>query len=116
MSVVLRILLIIFSLGTLVRMMKGIRRAKLQIENSIFWILFSILMIVIAIFPQLVYWAAGLVGIKSPANIVYLGIIFILVMKMFSQTLEISSLQYKVRELVEELALRDYEEKKEKQG
>jgi len=49
--------------------MKRVRRFKLQIENSIFWIIFSLLLILVAVFPDPMFWLAELLGIQSPANI-----------------------------------------------
>ena len=46
-----------------------------------------------------------LLGIQSPANMVFLLVIFILFIKTFNLTLEISRLQYKMQELVQKIAL-----------
>lgn len=114
MTLVLRILLIIASIITLLSMMRKIRKSKLQIEYAIFWVCFLSLVIIIAIFPEIVYFIARIIGIRSPVNIVFLIIIFVLILKVFNQTLEISQLEYKIQEIVQEMALKENENKTEK--
>lgn len=105
MSVGVRSILILFSVLTIVFIIKKIRQSKLQIEYSLFWIGFSIFLILISVFPQIVYWFTDLIGIQSPVNFVFLVIIFILIMKNFMMTIELSQLENKVKELVQELVV-----------
>lgn len=112
MSGVLRALLICISVITLIIMMKRIRRSKLQIEYAIFWVIFLGILIVLAVFPQIVYFLANLIGIQSPVNMVFLVIIFILMLKCFFLTIEVSQLEYKTQELVQKIALQDFEKEK----
>lgn len=109
MSVGVRSILILFSVLTIVFIIKKIRQSKLQIEYSLFWIGFSIFLILISVFPQIVYWFTDLIGIQSPVNFVFLVIIFILIMKNFMMTIELSQLENKVKELVQELVVRNKE-------
>ncbi len=105
MSIVLRILLILFSFITMISMIKKIRSSKVQIEYSIFWILFSVGIIVIAVFPQIVTELAELIGVQSPVNMIFLIIIFILIVRLFQLTVQISQLEYKLKELVQKIAI-----------
>ncbi len=52
MTMTLRIALVLVSLGTFSLMMRKIRQSKLQIESAIFWIVFSIVLVVFSIFPS----------------------------------------------------------------
>ena len=113
MSIYLRIILVAISMLSMLNILKRVRRFKLQIEYSIFWIIFSLLLILIAVFPQSMFGLAKLMGIQSPANMVFLFVIFVLLFKLFNMTLEISQLQYKLQELVQKIAL-DEKEKKDK--
>ena len=112
MSVGLRVILILFSVLTMLFIVKRIRQSKLQIEYALFWIGFSIFLIIISVFPQIVYWFTDLIGIQSPVNFVFLVIIFILIMKNFMMTIELSQLENKIKELLQELALRNRGEEK----
>ena len=110
MSVALRILLIVVSVMNTLNILRRIRKSKLQIEYSIFWLLFSMVLIVISVFPQIVIKLAQLIGFQSPANMVFLLVIFALMFKSFQSTLEISQLQYKIEELKQKIALEEHKE------
>lgn len=86
-------------------MLKKIRNSKLQIEYSLFWIAFCTLLIVMSLFPDLVTFFTHLLGIQTPVNMVYLAIIFILIIKLFSVTIKLSELENKVKELTQNIAI-----------
>lgn len=105
MSIALRSVLFVASILMLVYMIRKVRKSKVQIEKTVFWIGFGLFIIIISIFPKIMYWCSDLLGIQSPVNFVWITMIFILLVKQFMMTLEISQLETKVRELVEEIAL-----------
>lgn len=106
MSVQLRAALIIGAVLTMLAMLRQIRKKKVQIDSTIFWIVFSFILVLMAVFPNIVSWFARLLGIISPANLVMAGIILILIIKMFLMTLEISEMKTKLRELAQNTALK----------
>ena len=110
MSISLRVLLIIVSVMNTLNILRRIRKSKLQIDYSIFWLVFSMILIVIAVFPQIVIKLAQIIGFQSPANMVFLLVIFALMFKSFQSTLEISQLQYKIEELTQKIALEEHKE------
>lgn len=116
MSIMLRILLISMSVLSLVYVVWRIRNSKMQIEYALFWIVLAALMIVMSVFPQIVYWITIKMGMISAANVVYLFIIAILLLKVFMMTIELSSLENKVRELVQQLGIDEKERADEKRA
>lgn len=110
MTTVLRVLLILVSLATFVGIIKKVRNAKVQIETSLFWIIFSGLLLVISIFPQIVGFATDILGMYAASNCVFLFVIFILIVHQFSTSIKISQLEQKINSLTQELALRELEE------
>lgn len=114
MSIGLRILLVLFSALTLLYMIKKIRNSKLQIEYSIFWIIFSLLLLLMSLFPSVVIFLANLLGIQSTVNFVFLCIIFILMLKIFMMTIELSQLENKVKELTQKISIETSLKDKEK--
>lgn len=101
----MRFLLFVGALGTLSYIMKKIRKNRVEIDYSIFWILFSGVLVVVSIFPGIITWAADLMGFISPANMVFLLVIFLLVLKLFSVTIKLSLLENKIKTLVQHIAL-----------
>ena len=109
MPIVLRVILIASSLAMLAFVIRKVKKSKMQIEYTVFWVLFGVLLLFISLVPQIVYFFDILIGIQSPTNLVLAFIIFILVIKQFLMTIEISQLEVKIKELVEEIALKDKE-------
>lgn len=107
MSIMLRVFLIVMSVLSLFYIIWRIRYSKMQIEYTLFWIVLSILMVVLAVFPQIVYWITSKMGMISPANVVYLFIIAVLLLKSFMMTIEISNLENKVKDLVQQIAINE---------
>lgn len=107
MSWVLRVVLILASLGTTFLMIKRIRQSKLQIEDSIFWIVFSLLLIILSVFPGLADLLANALGIYSTVNFVFLFFIFILLIKQFLLTIKLSQMETKMRGLAQKLAIEE---------
>lgn len=103
----LRVLLLIFAVGTAAIIISSIRRNSMQIGHSIYWLCFSGILIVLALFPQLAIWVSGLLGFESPANFVYLAFIFMLIVKVFSLTVKISAMDAKITSLTQDIALRE---------
>lgn len=112
MPIVLRIVLIISSVIMFCYMIRKVKKNKVQIEHTVFWIVIGVCLIILSVVPQIVYFFADLLQIQSPANLILSFIIFLLIIKQFLMTIEISQLEAKVRELVEELALQNKEEEK----
>ncbi|GFI09955.1 MAG: DUF2304 domain-containing protein [Lachnospiraceae bacterium] len=113
MTPVFRILLIVVSLFTTYYILKRIRQSKLQIEYAIFWILFSGVLIVFSLFPWLVSMFTRMIGMQLPVNFIFLLFIFVLMVKLFFMTIELSSLENKVKDLTQELALEEKEHRDE---
>ncbi len=113
MTPLFRVVLILVSVGTLTTVLKRIQKAKLAIEDSIFWILLALMFVVFALFPVVPDTLAALLGIYSTANFLFLFMIFVLLMRMFFMSMRISLLENKLRKLVQELALREKAERDE---
>ena len=114
MSPILRILLIAGALLTALYLVHLIRKKRLQIDYAIFWMLFSMLLLLIAVFPQIITWLAGSLGFISPANLVFLMIIFLLVLLVFSISLKISKLDQQVASITQNLSIMDLLAEQEK--
>lgn len=114
MSIAFRLILIIASIVTFVYMVRKIRESKLQIEYALFWVVFSGVVVILGIFPQIAIGLSELLGLQSPANLVFLFIIFVLLVRLFQMTLEISKLEDKIRSLIQHEAIREHEEDKER--
>ena len=109
MTMMLRLVLIAGFLLTTAQIIRKIRQSKAQIEDSVFWVFVSAVLILFSIFPGAADLLSGLVGTYSTSNFIFLFIIFLLMVKVFSLTLRVSQLEAKQRELIQRIALKDKE-------
>ena len=109
MTWVFRIILIVASLVTTYYILKRIRQSKLQIEYAIFWLIFAGILIIFSLFPNLIALFTNLVGMQLPVNFIFLFFIFVLMLKLFFTTIELSTLETKLKDLTQEIALMEKE-------
>lgn len=105
MSIVLRISLIVVSFLVVIFVLRKIRKTQLHIDDAIYWIVSAFLLLVISIFPQIAIFASSLMGIESPANFVFLFMIFVILIKLFNLAIDISIQKDRLNRLVQKLAL-----------
>lgn len=101
----MRIFLIAGSVIAFMFVVHFIRKSRVRIEDTMFWIIMCVALVVISVFPQIPFWFARLVRVESPANFVFLVMIAILLVNQFYMTLKISRLQIKITELVQRIAI-----------
>lgn len=107
MSVILRILLLTASIMTASYIARKLRKAQMQVDDATFWLLFSLILVIMSIFPELITGFADLIGVQSPVNFVFLVIIFLLFIRCFILSVRVPGLEEKVKNLVEESAVRE---------
>lgn len=105
MSVTLRIILIVVPVLTCAWILFQIRKSQVKIEDSVFWFLFSAVLVLMGVFPRLVTIGAELAGVQSSVNFIFLSIIFILIIKLFRMSVRISQLESKVQTFAQRYAL-----------
>lgn len=105
MSATLRIILIVVPVMTCLWILRRIRKAQVKIEDSVFWFLFSTVLVLMGVFPRLVIIGAEVAGVQSSVNFVFLSIIFILIIKLFRMSVRISQLESKVQMFAQRYAL-----------
>lgn len=114
MTLVLRILLLIGALFAMGIVINSVRKSKIRISDSVYWVVSAGILVLFALIPQLAYFFSGLFGFISPANFVLLLVIVMILIRLFHQSCAISKLTYKVEQLSSELALRDKDTRDEK--
>ncbi|HBU12007.1 MAG TPA: DUF2304 domain-containing protein [Clostridiales bacterium] len=113
--VVLRIVLIIASLLALIYVLRKIRQAKINIVDSIYWIVLAALFMLLSVFPGIAYFFSNLLGIQSPINFILLFIIAMLFLKVFLLSIRVSQQDEKIKRLAQRIALTEFEERKKKE-
>ena len=102
---VLRICLILGAFVTAGYVLRRVRQARVQIEDTIYWLALSAVLLLVALFPGIAYWVSDLLGFVSPINCVYFIIIFLLLARQFMLSIRVSQLDSRLRVLTERVAL-----------
>ena len=114
MSITLRVFLIIGSIITLFYIQKKVRKMSLEIDEASYWIILFVVLVVMSLYPQLVSGLAHFFGFKSGSNFVFLLIIFLLLIKTFSMSNKVSSVEKKLKDLIQDDAIKDNEDRENK--
>lgn len=109
MSIIFRVILLIVSIGTFCYIIRKIRKSQVQITDISFWIFLSLVLIIIALVPQIAIYMAKILQIATTVNFVFLTVIFLLLLQLFLLSIKVSKLENRLKELASEIALSDYE-------
>ena len=90
MSLTLQILLIIFTVLFFIILVKNVKKGKLRTDYALAWILCSIALIILSVFPQIAFFAA---------------IIFMLIILVYVLFNKVSMLEEKQKNLIQEVAI-----------
>ena len=103
----LRVFLLLGAVLLLVLVARKIKKSQFDTHDTFFWLGLSVLLIISAAFPQLVYVVAGVLGFQSASNFVFLAVIAILLWRLFRLQENVVTLRRKLTTLVQEIALKD---------
>lgn len=106
MNIKLQLVFVLASLGTVIFVIRQIRKYGLNIEDTVSWIIWALLLLILSIFPQLADLIAKCLGFMSTSNFILTLFIFFLYIVVFMQMIQISKLKEKQKELIQEISLR----------
>lgn len=84
-----------------------LRRRRLRERHAMWWLVAGVLALVIGVFPGTLVWAADLVGVEIPTNLIFFVSIGILFFVCLQHSAELTELESKTRTLAEHSALQD---------
>lgn len=105
MTVSLRIFLCIGAFLSFYVVLSNIRKSRMLISDCLVWFFLGFLAILLALFPGIMYFFSDVLGIESPANLIFLFLISILFFLSFKQAIRISELEIKNRDLVQNITI-----------
>lgn len=88
-----------------------LRRGRLRERHAVWWLGAGILALIAGLFPQTVVWAAGLLGIEVPVNLVFFISIAVVVIVCLQHSSELTLLEARTRVLAEHVALLELRER-----
>jgi hypothetical protein len=105
MPLVLRIAMIIITLIFLFIILKNIKRKKLNITFSLFWLIIGAVLIIATILPHFIETVSTMIGFEKPSNMIFCTAIFVAFYSIFSLTVIVSKEYKKNIVLIQELSL-----------
>ena len=95
------------ALATLAVVIEMLRRRRLRERHAIWWLIAGTLALIIGVFPQVLVWFSGLVGVAIPSNLIFFVSIAILFLVCIQHSSELTALESESRTLAETAALQD---------
>ncbi|MWC27300.1 DUF2304 domain-containing protein [Paenibacillus sp. MMS18-CY102] len=108
-SLKLQLILLVISILCFLVIINMIRKYKLELKYTLLWLLISLVMIILAVFPKLYTFISHAMGIELPVNALFLSTIFCAFVIIFYLTVTVSRSSTKIKELSQELGLLKYE-------
>ena len=99
------ILAAIAALITFIFVIDLLRRGVLREKYAVLWLFFSGAALLLAIFPAILVWLTGVLGVAEPVNLLFFVTIVLLVLVSVQLSYELSRQEARIRRLAEEVAL-----------
>lgn len=112
-TVKVRILMGAVLVVALILIVNMLRKRELELKYVLGWMGCDIILLIFAIFPQLMTGISNFLGIYSPVNMIFfLGFVFSLII-IFSLTVALSRVTARVRRLAQTIALLEHEKQEQ---
>ena len=105
MSISLRLGLVIVSLVIMIIVLSQLKKRRIPVKYSLVWMFSSLIILLIAIVPQLFIKIANLLGFVTMSNLVIAMFIFILLMICLTLTVIVSGQRKKITLLIQEVSM-----------
>lgn len=100
-----RIYFIVISLLCMLYIIHEIRKKRFSIKESFWWIIGSIVMILLSIFPYSIDYFAKIFGIEYPPSLLFIICIIFLIFMNFRNSKKIAEQQERIIDLAQNLAI-----------
>lgn len=112
MPTILRIELIILAVFFFVVVVKNVNKKNLQLKYSLIWVFAAIMLVIIAIMPELVYKVTKYIGIETPSNLIFFISLIWLIGMNLSLTVIVSKQSQRIKKIIQMVSLDNYEKNK----
>ena len=93
-----------------------LRRGALREKYAVLWLLLSGVALFFSIFPGALRWVSDILGVETPANLLFFVTIVLLILVSVQLSYELSRHEARLRRLAEEVALIDQELRRQKES
>lgn len=96
---------IIISIVCMIYVVFEVRKKKFSIKESFWWMIASLIMLILSIFPHSIDYIAKKIGVSYPPSLLFVFCIIFLIFMIFRNSKRISNQQEKIVELAQNLAI-----------
>lgn len=100
-----RLYFIIIALLPMIYIIHEVRKKRFSIKESFWWMVASVLMLILACFPYCINWIAAKAGVVYPPSLLFVLCIIFLILMNFRNSKRISEQQMKIIELAQKLSI-----------
>lgn len=90
---------------TLIVLFELLRRKHLREKYAVLWVVVAVFTLMVAAFPQTIFWLSAVVGVEVPANLLFFLASMLLLGISVHHSYELGRLEDRTRTLAEEVAL-----------
>lgn len=105
----MNILYIIIGVALFIYILSVVIKGTFDIYESIFWLVGTIIILILSIFPNLIIWMASLIGIEYAPSLLFLLVAVFLLFINFRNTKKIAKQKEKILSLAQDVAILKYE-------
>ncbi|KHL00637.1 DUF2304 domain-containing protein [Sinomonas humi] len=99
------VLAVLFVVAVLIFVIEMLRREKIREKYAVLWIVIGLATLILAVFPDLLIWAAHVVGVQIPSNLLFAIALILLMGVTLHLSREVSASEDEIRALAEEVAI-----------
>ncbi len=96
---------IIMALICMIYIIAEVRKKKFSIKESFWWLVASVVMLLLAIFPYSINWLAKIFGVEYPPSLFFVFCIIFLTFINFRNSKKLSEQQEKIIELAQQVSI-----------
>lgn len=105
----LQLCLILASVAVYLFVIYKIRKSNVRIDDMIIWIIGSVILLILSIFPVISDYLSEMIGFRTAANLIFTSILGFLFLMVFTLSIKLSQQHEKMKELTHKIAMLERE-------
>jgi len=108
MNSTIKVFIILLGLILICSIMYLLVKRRINDRHSLFWFIGAFIILILSLFPEILEMLANMVGIDYPPSLLFLFAILVILAIVLYQSMQISVLQERLRELTQQMAIEHY--------
>lgn len=109
MGLILKITALVIGIIMVYVVGRSMKKHRMSEVQSVFWLIGAFGVVVMGLFPEILYWAADIFGVWWPPTVLIFFLLVMILFILFNHAQEISVLRTEINELSMQLSLMKHE-------